>query len=148
MGNMDNASGAKRKLEGAAPLPNEKRSAQAEPSGPGAKVVLEVTTPLGETKGCVTQCALPPGMDPSTYVPITAQWPPALVTQPAKEYAFTLDPFQATAANCLERRESVLVAAHTSAGKTVVAEYAIAMALRYELYLSALTSSRFGASRS
>lgn len=29
-----------------------------------------------------------------------------------------------------ERRESVLVAAHTSAGKTVVAEYAIAMAFR------------------
>jgi ATP-dependent RNA helicase DOB1 len=31
---------------------------------------------------------------------------------------------------CLERGESVLVSAHTSAGKTVVAEYAIAMALR------------------
>ncbi len=29
-----------------------------------------------------------------------------------------------------ERQESVLVAAHTSAGKTVVAEYAIAMAFR------------------
>ncbi len=29
-----------------------------------------------------------------------------------------------------ERHESVLVAAHTSAGKTVVAEYAIAMAFR------------------
>lgn len=31
---------------------------------------------------------------------------------------------------CLERNHSVLVSAHTSAGKTVVAEYAIAMALR------------------
>lgn len=29
-----------------------------------------------------------------------------------------------------ERRESVLVAAHTSAGKTAVAEYAIAMSAR------------------
>jgi hypothetical protein len=29
-----------------------------------------------------------------------------------------------------ERRESVLVAAHTSAGKTVVAEYAVAMGMR------------------
>jgi ATP-dependent RNA helicase DOB1 len=31
---------------------------------------------------------------------------------------------------CLERNESVLVSAHTSAGKTAVAEYAIAMAFR------------------
>ena len=30
----------------------------------------------------------------------------------------------------MEAGESVMVAAHTSAGKTVVAEYAIAMALR------------------
>ena len=34
------------------------------------------------------------------------------------------------AVNCLEKYESVLVAAHTSAGKTAVAEYAIAMAIR------------------
>jgi superfamily II RNA helicase len=31
---------------------------------------------------------------------------------------------------CIERNESVLVAAHTSAGKTVMAEYAIALALK------------------
>lgn len=37
---------------------------------------------------------------------------------------------QATAVACLERRESVLVSAHTSAGKTAVAEYAIAMGFR------------------
>ena len=48
----------------------------------------------------------------------------------AKEYPFTLDPFQARAVACLEANESVLVSAHTSAGKTVVAEYAIAMAMR------------------
>lgn len=48
----------------------------------------------------------------------------------AREYPFTLDPFQQTAVNCLEAGHSVLVAAHTSAGKTVVAEYAFAMALR------------------
>jgi ATP-dependent RNA helicase DOB1 len=49
---------------------------------------------------------------------------------PAKTYPFTLDPFQSRAISCLERDESVLVSAHTSAGKTVVAEYAIAMSLR------------------
>ena len=32
--------------------------------------------------------------------------------------------------SCLEKQQSVMVAAHTSAGKTAVAEYAIAMALR------------------
>jgi antiviral helicase SKI2 len=31
----------------------------------------------------------------------------------------------------LEQRENVFVAAHTSAGKTVVAEYAIALAKKY-----------------
>jgi ATP-dependent RNA helicase DOB1 len=49
---------------------------------------------------------------------------------PAKVYPFTLDPFQQTAINYVEKNESVLVAAHTSAGKTVVAEYAIAKSLR------------------
>ncbi len=44
-----------------------------------------------------------------------------------------------TAVACLERRESVLVAAHTSAGKTAVAEYAIAMAFRYTLHCTSST---------
>jgi hypothetical protein len=42
----------------------------------------------------------------------------------AKQYKFTLDSFQRESVHCLERRENVLVAAHTSAGKTAVAEYA------------------------
>ncbi|CAG8799042.1 10038_t:CDS:1, partial [Racocetra fulgida] len=45
-------------------------------------------------------------------------------------YPFTLDPFQEKAIACIERLESVLVSAHTSAGKTVVAEYAIAQSLK------------------
>ena len=49
---------------------------------------------------------------------------------PAKVYPFQLDEFQKRAISCLEKHESVLVAAHTSAGKTVIAEYAIAMSLR------------------
>lgn len=49
---------------------------------------------------------------------------------PAKKYSFNLDAFQNQSVKCIERNESVLVAAHTSAGKTAVAEYAIALALR------------------
>uniref|UniRef100_A0A453QAW2 Helicase ATP-binding domain-containing protein n=1 Tax=Aegilops tauschii subsp. strangulata TaxID=200361 RepID=A0A453QAW2_AEGTS len=41
-----------------------------------------------------------------------------------------LDPFQSEAIRCLDNGESVMVSAHTSAGKTVVALYAIAMSLR------------------
>ena len=48
----------------------------------------------------------------------------------AKKYAFTLDPFQDKAVKAIESDESVLVCAHTSAGKTAVAEYAIAHSLK------------------
>eukprot|EP00978_Attheya_sp_CCMP212_P018731 scaffold51780_cov50-Attheya_sp.AAC.1 len=49
---------------------------------------------------------------------------------PAKTYAFELDPFQKQAVSYIARNESVLVAAHTSAGKTAVAEYAVAQSLK------------------
>ncbi|RMZ55556.1 hypothetical protein APUTEX25_000139, partial [Auxenochlorella protothecoides] len=67
----------------------------------------------------------------------------------ARQYPFTLDPFQQTAINCLEAGHSVLVAAHTSAGKTVIAEYAFAMALRdkqrviYTSPLKALSNQKY-----
>jgi hypothetical protein len=48
----------------------------------------------------------------------------------AMQFPFELDDFQKRAILCLERNEDCFVAAHTSAGKTVVAEYAIAMAQR------------------
>jgi superfamily II RNA helicase len=54
----------------------------------------------------------------------------SLVPDPALQYPFDLDVFQRRAIFRLERNENVFVAAHTSAGKTVVAEYAIAMAQR------------------
>ncbi|XP_059449280.1 DExH-box ATP-dependent RNA helicase DExH9 [Corylus avellana] len=62
----------------------------------------------------------PPPRSPSSSAP-----PP-----PAKVFEFTLDPFQSEAIKCLESGESVMVSAHTSAGKTVVALYAIAMSLQ------------------
>lgn len=69
------------------------------------------------------QVALPIGYP---YVPIGQH----KRTIEARTYPFTLDPFQDTAILCIDRNESVLVSAHTSAGKTVVAEYAIAQSLR------------------
>ena len=48
----------------------------------------------------------------------------------AQGYPFRLDDFQARAVYHLEKKESVFVAAHTSAGKTVVAEYAISLAIQ------------------
>lgn len=53
-----------------------------------------------------------------------------LFPDPAYRYPFELDTFQKQALQCLERHDNVFVAAHTSAGKTVVAEYAIAMSLQ------------------
>lgn len=52
------------------------------------------------------------------------------IINPAKTYSFKLDPFQKQAILHMEKFCNVFVAAHTSAGKTVVAEYAIAMARR------------------
>lgn len=43
----------------------------------------------------------------------------------ARKYQFELDDFQKKAVRAIESNESVLVCAHTSAGKTAVAEYAI-----------------------
>ncbi|URE37997.1 DSHCT (NUC185) domain [Musa troglodytarum] len=54
-----------------------------------------------------------------------------LVPDMAIDYPFELDSFQKEAIYHLERGESVFVAAHTSAGKTVVAEYAFALASKH-----------------
>ncbi|KAF8908086.1 rRNA-processing arch domain-containing protein [Gymnopilus junonius] len=69
------------------------------------------------------QVAVPPGYN---YIPISKHVPPA---KPDREYKFELDPFQKVSVYAIQRNESVLVSAHTSAGKTVVAEYAIAQCL-------------------
>lgn len=53
---------------------------------------------------------------------------PIQVPEPVIVYPFELDVFQKRAVMRLEKRQNVFVAAHTSAGKTVVAEYAIALA--------------------
>jgi ATP-dependent RNA helicase DOB1 len=72
------------------------------------------------------QVALPPDLD-YEYVPLSEHKSPA---EPARSWPFKLDPFQSLSVASIERDESVLVSAHTSAGKTVVAEYAVAQCLK------------------
>lgn len=52
------------------------------------------------------------------------------IPDPALDFPFELDPFQKGAIIHVQNENDVFVAAHTSAGKTVVAEYAIALAER------------------
>ncbi|OBA25278.1 antiviral helicase [Hanseniaspora valbyensis NRRL Y-1626] len=72
-----------------------------------------------------------------------------LVPHPARSWPFELDTFQKEAILHLEQGDSVFVAAHTSAGKTVVAEYAIAMSKRnmtktiYTSPIKALSNQKF-----
>jgi superfamily II DNA/RNA helicase len=67
----------------------------------------------------------------------------------AIEYGFELDHFQKAAVMHIEKGENVLVAAHTSAGKTVVAEYAIALSAKrltralYTSPIKALSNQKF-----
>jgi antiviral helicase SKI2 len=72
-----------------------------------------------------------------------------LVPEMAKTWPFELDTFQKEAVYHLESGDSVFVAAHTSAGKTVVAEYAIALAAKhmtkaiYTSPIKALSNQKF-----
>ncbi|KAK6915835.1 rRNA-processing arch domain, partial [Dillenia turbinata] len=78
-----------------------------------------------EPIACIHDVSYPDG-----YVPLSPSVRQNAPETPAKEFPFTLDPFQSEAIKCLDNGESVMVSAHTSAGKTVVALYAIAMSLR------------------
>lgn len=70
-------------------------------------------------------------------------------TDPAMTFPYELDAFQKDSIDALENGDSVLVSAHTSAGKTTVALYAIAKALRekkrviYTSPIKALSNQKF-----
>ncbi|KAJ9095673.1 hypothetical protein QFC21_005545 [Naganishia friedmannii] len=72
-----------------------------------------------------------------------------VVPEMAHKYPFELDTFQKEAVYHLEMGDSVFVAAHTSAGKTVVAEYAISLAMKhmtraiYTSPIKALSNQKF-----
>ncbi|KJH50526.1 hypothetical protein DICVIV_03290 [Dictyocaulus viviparus] len=94
-----------------------------------------------DDENCTHEVALPPDMP---FEPLVAR-----ETVPAKSYTFQLDAFQREAITCIENSQSVLVSAHTSAGKTVVALYAIAQSLRdkqrviYTSPIKALSNQKF-----
>ncbi|XP_042208658.1 exosome RNA helicase MTR4-like [Homarus americanus] len=92
-------------------------------------------------EACTHEVAVPPG---EMYIPLK---PPK--DKPARTYPFILDPFQKEAILCIDNNQSVLVSAHTSAGKTVVAEYSIAMCLQnkqrviYTTPIKALSNQKY-----
>ncbi|CAM0912509.1 unnamed protein product [Alopecurus aequalis] len=96
---------------------------------PRAGAGLPPTPSASEHVACVHDVSYPEGYDASTSGSrIVAGGGEG--SGPAKTFPFPLDPFQSEAIRCLDNGESVMVSAHTSAGKTVVALYAIAMSLR------------------
>lgn len=103
------------------PIPNAEQVVAA-PALQPMETVLETYDVKTTGSNCIHECVRPAEQVGQPRLPLPAS--------PAKTYPFKLDTFQQEAVSCLERRESVMVAAHTSAGKTAVAEYAISMALR------------------
>ncbi|XP_067012923.2 superkiller complex protein 2 [Anabrus simplex] len=98
---------------------------------------------------------------PSARGPTVAEWAELIdisqpvtdfeekIPNPAITYSFELDNFQKQAILKVEEHSNVFVAAHTSAGKTVVAEYAIALSLKhmtrtvYTSPIKALSNQKF-----
>ena len=81
---------------------------------PKVEETKEIATGISHDKSVRSYSAYPKNLPPGTvYEPVE---PPKT---PAKEYAFKLDPFQQQAVSYIDKEESVLVAAHTSAGACV-----------------------------
>ncbi|XP_038889178.1 DExH-box ATP-dependent RNA helicase DExH10 isoform X2 [Benincasa hispida] len=127
--------------------PKESKNLEDEKATPSQETVSNRRS-LART--CVHEVAVPAGYsstkDESIHGTLSN---PVYNGTMAKTYPFTLDPFQQVSVSCLERNESILVSAHTSAGKTAVAEYAIAMAFRdkqrviYTSPLKALSNQKY-----
>ncbi|RCV19781.1 hypothetical protein SEVIR_4G003900v4 [Setaria viridis] len=101
------------------------KAARSDATEPPARTTLAAAEPVA----CVHDVSYPEGYDASASASRLLAGG-AEGSEPAKKFPFQLDPFQAEAIRCLDNGESVMVSAHTSAGKTVVALYAIAMSLR------------------
>lgn len=129
-------------------------SAAAPPPSKRVPELAPVTAPQPQPAAPESPAAEPPApvenviSDPSDVrIAPDLRLPPGKA--PARSYKFKLDKFQSDAAQHLEDGHSVLVAAHTSAGKTVVAEYAIGMCIRdrkrvvYTSPIKALSNQKF-----
>jgi ATP-dependent RNA helicase DOB1 len=104
----------------------------------------EIATGTSHDKSVRSYSAFPKHLPPGHVPPVVV--PPS---EPSKTYPFPLDPFQQQSIHFIDKEESVLVAAHTSAGKTAVAEYAIAKSLQahqrvvYTSPIKALSNQKF-----
>uniref|UniRef100_A0A0A0LMI8 Helicase ATP-binding domain-containing protein n=1 Tax=Cucumis sativus TaxID=3659 RepID=A0A0A0LMI8_CUCSA len=138
-GNTQETSSSKR--------PKESKNLEDEKTTPSQETV---SNRRSLTRTCVHEVAVPVGYSSTKDESVHGTLPnPVYNGTMAKTYPFTLDPFQQVSVSCLERNESILVSAHTSAGKTAVAEYAIAMAFRdkqrviYTSPLKALSNQKY-----
>ncbi|XP_053577924.1 SKI2 subunit of superkiller complex protein [Bombina bombina] len=129
-------------------------------TGEGQKEKLPRSNSLEELGVEMVSAPAPSAPSPSPE-PVQEQWAVPLnssspvddfykrIPDLAFKHPFELDPFQKKAIQCLESGQSVFIAAHTSAGKTVVAEYAIALSLKhmtrtiYTSPIKALSNQKF-----
>lgn len=116
----------RKKEDGAGPVMTDTFQTAESREVAGAATLVPQDSSLVLSHNIQHQVALPPDLD-YEYIPLSEHKSPA---EPARTWNFKLDPFQSLSVASIERDESVLVSAHTSAGKTVVAEYAIAQCLK------------------
>ena len=131
------------------------------PNRPAVRLDTAVPSPASGTLPAAAPAALAAAEAALAVLPASA--PPAAAAEAvaaclsfpaaehmAREYPFDLDVFQKRSVAVLERGDHLMVAAHTSAGKTVVAEYAVALALArgqrvvYTSPIKALSNQKFG----
>ncbi|KAF8942656.1 hypothetical protein BGZ47_006281 [Haplosporangium gracile] len=112
--------------------------------------ILDSVVPVAAPKRAIT-AAQAKGREWAHVVDVNAPFDDFYTHVPemAHDFPFELDTFQKRAVYHLEKGECVFVAAHTSAGKTVVAEYAIALAAKhmtkaiYTSPIKALSNQKF-----
>ncbi|XP_034277358.1 LOW QUALITY PROTEIN: superkiller complex protein 2 [Pantherophis guttatus] len=117
------------------------------------ELVLKEVTPIPESapQAAPAPAAVPPKEQWAILVDVSSPVDDfyKLIPDPAFQWPFEPDVFQKQAILHLEKHDSVFVAAHTSAGKTVVAEYAIALSQKhmtrtiYTSPIKALSNQKF-----
>ncbi|XP_074468953.1 superkiller complex protein 2 [Sebastes fasciatus] len=119
----------------------------------GVKDVVSSSTPSEKGKDEKSKPKVNPEENKKWAIPVNITSPCddfyKRIPNPAIKWPFELDVFQKQGVLRLEAHDSVFVAAHTSAGKTVVAEYAIALSQKhmtrtiYTSPIKALSNQKF-----